>query len=216
MPSFRASSVVPIGLWPAGVTDPPINIPNGDGNATHYEGERSAQAQGERQRHRKKVPFFRTRNTVTPDLCRRGDVMSEPELMQGVFSSIQVVISLFSTFFTLVSAYIAGLYFFLNRAPMALKLLAFFLLSIGLIFLGGAAITQQRLQVELLAAWAKISSATIAVDAVLRNPLPILPPLGWSLYEIGLHIGWLTSLCAYLALGYMTFFHRWKVGPKEN
>ena len=142
--------------------------------------------------------------------------MSEPELMQGVFSSIQVVISLFSTFFTLVSAYIAGLYFFLNRAPMALKLLAFFLLSIGLIFLAGAAITQQRLQVELLAAWAKISSATIAVDAVLRNPLPILPPLGWSLYEIGLHIGWLTSLCAYLALGYMTFFHRWKVGPKEN
>jgi len=142
--------------------------------------------------------------------------MSEPELMQGVFSSIQVVISLFSTFFTLLSAYIAGLYFFLNRAPVALKLLAFFLLSIGLLFLGGAAITQQRLQVELLAAWGKIASATIAVDAVLRNPLPIPSPLGWSLYEIGLHIGWLTSLCAYLALGYMTFFYRWKAGAKQN
>ena len=59
--------------------------------------------------------------------------MSEAELMQGVFSSIQVVISLFSTFFAMISAYIAGLYFFLNRAPVALKLLAFFLLSIGLI-----------------------------------------------------------------------------------
>jgi hypothetical protein len=84
-----------------------------------------------------------------------GEVMSEAELMQGVFSSIQVVISLFSTFFAMVSAYIAGLYFFLNRAPLALKFLAFFLLSIGLVFLGGAAVTQQRLQVELLAAWGK-------------------------------------------------------------
>ena len=125
--------------------------------------------------------------------------------MQGVFSSIQVVISLFSTF-AIVSAYIAGLYFFLNRAPLALKFLAFFLLSIGPVFLGGAAITQQRLQVELLAAWGKISSAGIAVDAVLRNPLPISLPLG-SHYDVGLNIGWLTSLCVYLALGYMTFLY---------
>lgn len=136
--------------------------------------------------------------------------MSEAELMQGVFSSIQVVISLFSTFFAMVSAYIAGLYFFLNRAPLALKFLAFFLLSIGLVFLAGAAVTQQRLQVELLAAWGKISSAAIAVDAVLRNPLPISLPLGWSLYDVGLNIGWLTSLCVYLALGYMTFFYGWR------
>ena len=141
--------------------------------------------------------------------------MSEAELMQGVFSSIQVVISLFSTFFAMVSAYIAGLYFFLNRAPLALKFLAFFLISIGLVFLGGAAVTQQRLQVELLAAWGKISSAAIAVDAVLRNPLPISLPLGWSLYDVGLSLGWLTSLCVYLALGYMTFFYRWKVGVDQ-
>ena len=103
--------------------------------------------------------------------------MSEAEVMQGVFSSIQVVISLFSTFFAMISAYIAGLYFFLNRAPVALKLLAFFLLSVGLVFLAGAAISQQRLQVGLLAAWAKMSSPAIAVDAVLRNPFPVsLPP----------------------------------------
>ena len=44
--------------------------------------------------------------------------MSEAEMMQGVLSSIQVVISLFSTLFALISAYIAGLYFFLRRAPL--------------------------------------------------------------------------------------------------
>jgi hypothetical protein len=137
--------------------------------------------------------------------------MSEAEVMQGVFSSIQVVISLFSTFFAMISAYIAGLYFFLNRAPLALKLLAFFLLSIGLIFLGGAAITQQRLQMGLLAAWSKVSSPAIAVDAVLRNPFPASLPAGWSLYDVGVAVGWLTGLCVYLALGYMTFLYRWKM-----
>jgi drug/metabolite transporter (DMT)-like permease len=136
--------------------------------------------------------------------------MSEAEVMQGVFSSIQVVISLFSTFFAMISAYIAGLYFFLNRAPVALKLLAFFLLSVGLAFLAGAAITQQRLQVGLLAAWAKLSSPAIAVDAVLRNPFPAALPQGWSLYDVGVNIGWLTGLAVYLALGYMTFLYRWK------
>ena len=93
--------------------------------------------------------------------------MSEAEVMQTLFSSIQVIVSLFSMFFAVVSAYIAGLYFFLNRAPFALRLLAFFLLSIGLLFLAGAAMTQQRLQAALLATWAKLPSPAIAADTVL-------------------------------------------------
>jgi hypothetical protein len=136
--------------------------------------------------------------------------MSEAEVMQGMFSSIQVVISLFSTFFAIISAYIAGLFFFLNRAPVALKLLAFFLLSIGLVFLAGAAVTQQRLQTGLLSAWGRMSSRAIAIEDILRNPLPVSLPPGWSIYEVGLNVGWLTALCVYLALGYMTFFYRWK------
>lgn len=136
--------------------------------------------------------------------------MSEAEVMQGMFSSIQIVISLFSNFFAIISAYIAGLFFFLNRAPLALKVLAYFLLSMGLAFLGGAAITQQRLQVGLLAVWGKMSSSVFAIDSILRIPLPVSLPPGWSLYEVGLNVGWLTALCVYLALGYMTFFYRWK------
>ena len=140
--------------------------------------------------------------------------MSEAEMMQGMFSSIQVVISLFSTFFAIISAYIAGLFFFLNRAPVALKLLAFFLLSVGLVFLGGAAITQQRLQVGLLAAWGRVSTPAVAIGDVLRNPFAISLPAGWSIYELGLIVGWLTALFVYLALGYMTFFYRWKSESK--
>jgi len=28
---------------------------------------------------------------------------------------------------------------------------------------------------------------------------------------VGVNIGWLTGLCVYLALGYMTFLYRWKL-----
>jgi hypothetical protein len=88
------------------------------------------------------------------------------------------------------------------------------LLSIGLVFLGGAAMTQQRLQMGLLAAWAKVSSPPIAVDAVLHNPFPVALPPGWSLYDVGVNVGWLRGVCVYLALGYMTFFYRWKVDDR--
>lgn len=144
--------------------------------------------------------------------AKQGWLMSEAEIMQGVLSSIQVVISLFSTLFALISAYIAGLYFFIRRAPLPLKLLAFLLLSIGLIFLGGAAITQQRLQVGLLTAWAKLPTPVIVVDGVLRNPIPVALPPGWTFYDVGLTVGWSTAVCVYLALAYMTFIYRWKVG----
>jgi len=133
--------------------------------------------------------------------------MSEAEVMQGLFSSIQVIISLFSMFFAMVSAYIAGLYFFLNRAPVALKFIAFGLLSIGLVFLGGAAAGQQRMQEGLFAAWGRVSSPLIAIE-MLRNPFPVALPPGWSVYDIGVTVGWLTSVCVYLSLGYMTFFYR--------
>jgi hypothetical protein len=138
--------------------------------------------------------------------------MSEAEMMQGVLSSIQVVISLFSTLFALISAYIAGLYFFLRHAPLPLKLLAFLLLSIGLIFLGGAAITQQRLQVGLLIAWAKLPTPVIAIDGVLRDPIQVGLPPGWTFYDVGVTVGWLTAVSVYLALAYMTFIYRWKAG----
>ena len=130
-------------------------------------------------------------------------------MMQSLFASIQAVVSLFSTFLAMISAYVAGLYFFLNRAPLALKFFAYFLLSIGLAFLGAAALIQQRLQEGLFAAWAKLSSPAISVEMV-RNPVPISLPLGLSLQEIGIAIAWITALGMYLGLGYMTFLYRWK------
>jgi hypothetical protein len=129
--------------------------------------------------------------------------------MQALIGSIQVVVGVFSMFFAIVSAYIAGLFFFLNRAPLSLRLLAFFLLSVGLAFLGGSALIQQRLQEGLFAAWAKLPSPTVAVDA-LRTPLPLGLPGNLSVQDAGIIVGWVTALGVYLALGYLTFFYRWQ------
>src|SRR6476646_8608591 len=130
--------------------------------------------------------------------------MSEAEIMQGMIGSIQVIMSLFAIFFTLTSGYIAALYFFLHRAPFLLKLLAFSLLSVGLVFLGGSAAVQQRIQEGLFAAWEKLPSAAIKVQAI-RNPLalPVTLPATWQ--EIGIIVGWVTATGVYLALAYLTF-----------
>ena len=135
--------------------------------------------------------------------------MTEAELMQGLIGSIQVVIGVFSMFFAITSAYIAGLFFFLSRAPLPLRLLAFLLLSVGLLFLGGSALIQQRVQEELFAAWTKLPSRTIAVEA-LRNPLSGVLPQGLSLQDAGVIVGWVTALGVYLALAYLTFLYRWQ------
>jgi hypothetical protein len=137
--------------------------------------------------------------------------VSEAEIAQAWLASVQVIFSVFSMFFSLASAYIAGLYFFLHRAPLALRLLAFFLLSVGLLFLGASALMQQRMQEGLVVAWAKLPSAAISVEAV-RNPvaLPVPLPPGTSLLDIGIAMGWITATSVYLVLGYLTFFYRWR------
>jgi hypothetical protein len=147
---------------------------------------------------------------MRPEPCAKEEpLVTESEILQGLFASIQTVLSLFSMFFTMTSAYIAGLYLFLNRAPLVLRLLAFALLSIGLIFLGGSAATLQRMQEGLFAAWSKLPAPIISI-AELRNPIAVQLPLpGISMQEIGVAIGWIAASSVYLALGYLTFFYRW-------
>jgi uncharacterized oligopeptide transporter (OPT) family protein len=135
--------------------------------------------------------------------------MTEAEIVQAYLGAGQIIIGLFSMFLTMVSAYIAGLYLFLNRAPLALRVLTFALLSIGLVFLGAAAAIQQLLQHGLVAAWVKLPSPVFSI-AALNNPLAVPLLGGWSLYDVGPLLGWIAAASVYVTLGYMTFVYRWK------
>jgi hypothetical protein len=136
--------------------------------------------------------------------------VSEAELLQGLFSAIGSVITIFSLFFTMVSGYLAALYLFLGRAPFALRFVAFTLLSIGLVFLGGSVAVIQTVQNGLFAAWAKLPSPVVGLRE-LRNPLPVTLPdgLAYSQQQIGVGIGWATAVLVYVALVYFTFLYRW-------
>lgn len=142
--------------------------------------------------------------------------MSEAELTQLLFNAIDAVLTVFSLFFTLVSGYLAALYLFLAQAPLMLRVVAFGLLSTGLVFLGGVAATVQNIQNGLFAAWGKLPAPTISLSE-LRNPVAIPAVLdnGWSLQEAGVAIGWGVAICVYVALAYLTFVYRWATGARE-
>lgn len=134
--------------------------------------------------------------------------MSEAEILEGLFNAIQAVMTIVSTFFAIVSGYLAALFFFLGRAPFALRLLAFVLLTIALLFLGGTAAVIQTMQDGLFGAWSKMPHTIVSLDR-LRNPIPLSSPLGVSQQEIGTGIGWAIGATVYLAMAYLTFFYRW-------
>ena len=79
--------------------------------------------------------------------------MTFGELTQGRIDVVAFVLSLFSVFFTIVSAYIAALYFFLGASGLGLRLLAFFVLTVSFLFLGGLAFTVSDLIEVIIAAW---------------------------------------------------------------
>lgn len=134
--------------------------------------------------------------------------MSEAEILNGLFSSLQTILSIVSLFFAIVSGYIAALFFFLARASLFLRALAFALMTIGLSFLGGTAAVVQSMQEGLLQAWGRQGSDVIPVHS-LRNPLPVSSGIPLSQQELGVVTGWVIGLGVYAALAYLTFFYDW-------
>ena len=98
--------------------------------------------------------------------------LSQAELLDGLFSALQTILTIVSLFFAIVSGYIAALYFFLAHAGLFLRALAFALLTIGMSFLGGTAAVVGSMQEGLLQAWGRLPEPVIAVDR-LRNPMPV-------------------------------------------
>ena len=136
--------------------------------------------------------------------------MSESEILQGLFDAISAVLTIFSLFFTMVSGYLAALYLFLHRAPLILRFMAFSLLSVGLVFLGGTAAVVQTMQNSLFATWDKLPNPSFELRP-LRNPLPVdvAQVLPFTQQELGVGIGWFVAVAVYAALAFMTFIYRW-------
>ena len=133
--------------------------------------------------------------------------MSKAELMEVRWLGAGFILSLFSVFFGVVSAYIAGLYFVLSKATLALRLLAFFVLTMGFLFLGGMAISVTDLIEVMAVNWDSVD-IPIEKGQVVRA---FIARIGGSmqLYFAGALLGWAVAFIVYIALAYLTFFYRW-------
>lgn len=146
--------------------------------------------------------------------------MTEAQIFELSFAANEAVAQLFSIFFGIVSAYIAGLYFFLRSAPLFIKIIAFALLTSGFMFLGASMSGIEARILGLIKAWEILGETATGIrhfdNPIL--PLPIhdllqlagvtLPHVDGS--RISIYMGWGSAMLVYLALFYATFVYRWK------
>lgn len=131
--------------------------------------------------------------------------MTEAEVVNLLVEFMHVLLGGISIYFTIVSAYVVGLYAFLVRAHVVLKLVAFLFFTLIFFFLMqfnyGAGVFQRGL-VQVLADLEATTGLSAAGQTALDSA------------RSGLNgkvrtVMWLGSIATYLALIYLTFFHRW-------
>ena len=138
--------------------------------------------------------------------------MTEAEILSNAIQAAQATAAIFSLFLTIVSAYIAALYFFLNRAP-CLRTMAFALLSIAFVALGALAVNMQYLGEGLHTAWLKLPQKATGME-VLGPPI-VVRSLFLDGREAASWAAWALGGVVYLALTYLTFLYRWPQRPVQ-
>jgi len=133
--------------------------------------------------------------------------MTFGELTQGRIDAVSFILNLFSMFFTICSAYIAALYFFLGVAPLALRLLAFFVLTVSFLFLGGMAFTVSDLVEVLVMNWEQ-AEIPLSSEQAVREWLARMGG-SFQFYYLGALLGWGVAFIVYLSLAFLTFGYRW-------
>jgi prepilin signal peptidase PulO-like enzyme (type II secretory pathway) len=132
--------------------------------------------------------------------------------MESRFESAQTIIAIYSLFFTIVSAYIAALYFFIGRAPFPLRFTAFTLLTISFLFLAAVTASVTEVVEVLITQW---NAADIPPGPNERIRLIFLENGADSvLYYSGLGLATATGVLVYLVLAHLTFFYRWT--PRDD
>lgn len=133
--------------------------------------------------------------------------MTEAEILSIRNELTELVISVVSVSFGMISAYIVGLWLFLRQAPLVLKALAFVLLTCGLAFMGVVTGGVNALLIGTERAWSKLGSTAIEIASFGGERPPLLG--GLSLYEASALLGCAAFGAIYLALFYLTFLYRW-------
>lgn len=133
--------------------------------------------------------------------------MTEAEILSIRNELTDIVVSVVSVSFGMVSAYIVGLWLFLRRAPFVLRALSFIVFSFGLAFMGALTVGLHELMLATERAWSKLGKTASEIPGFGSAPLEALN--GLTQYEAAAALGALAFLAIYLALFFLTFFYRW-------
>ena len=132
--------------------------------------------------------------------------MSEAEVVTAFATLGQAFLAGLQAAFAIISAYIVALYFFLGRAPLVMRIVAFAFFSSTLavlgLYLAGAKAYGDGIAVALAEMQDKTSLSTLGKVVLWL----INDPQAYLLLYASLGIG----LTAYLTLFYLTFFYNWK------
>lgn len=133
--------------------------------------------------------------------------MTEGEILSIRNELTGLVVSVVSISFSMISAYIVGLWLFLKNAPFGLRFLSFLLLSCGLAFMGVLTGGLNALLMGTERAWSKLGATSVEIASFGGERPDILH--GLSLYEASAALGCVAFAAIYLALFFFTFFYRW-------
>jgi hypothetical protein len=134
--------------------------------------------------------------------------MTEAELTNLVLQCASAVLQIVALYFTIVSAYVVALYYFLSRAPFLMKALAFVFMSGALGFLGLTIIAIERTTSGVVAALRALPNRI--TEAAPTNLYFGFDRLMEGRVDLGVLAGWAMAFGIYLALFYLTFLHRWR------
>jgi hypothetical protein len=142
--------------------------------------------------------------------------MSEGEVVEQLVEFTNILLVGVSLIFSIVSAYVVALNYFIGSANMAARFGSFLFVTLILGMLMTTMIGAQTTHSGLIARLAELDAAgqlTAVGRAVLENARPDLTgAISGSRYSIDSIIQicvWVGLAFVYLALGYLTFLHRW-------
>ena len=151
------------------------------------------------------------------NLQNGGEDMTEGEVVEQLVNFIEILLAGVSLIFSVVSAYVVALNYFIGSSNFMARLGSFAFVSLVLAMLLVVMMGAQATQTGLVARLHELDAAgqlSAAGRAVLANATPdprLAAALGgrFSIDAVVRACSWLGLGFVYLALAYLTFLHRW-------
>jgi len=137
--------------------------------------------------------------------------MTEADILNRLIDYSALTLNGIGVFFTVISAYAAGLYYFINRAAFIGRLAAFVFFSVILIILSLVFVGASQIQAALVQSLANLAQqgpVSPAARAALANASSSYAGLStdnWIRGAMLIGLG-----VAYFALFYLTLLHNWR------